>query len=376
MTVKTDRTGEETDRHSRVLLGGRPGSGLSRSAAGWPSPYFVLFGGDLRYAGDGLSFTEVTSVDDLMSVLAALNGQDLGAPVSTAVFDTLDGLDRLLGEDPKKLRALLRAIGALPLDVVLLCHVDSADDRLSLASCIGDEVTSFVDCALHLEVSRPTQLVGRGRPGQLLRYAQAWPDSRVPWVMDRTGNLPEYVHLSELSAVVADVLAAGEEKDVTANRVQSPAPPAPPAPTPAPAPAARKAPARAPLVAPAPEAVEPEDEDGEEPGVDEEDDDDQGGFPLCSSQGAQGNDCLGRVESQDSLDLSMVRFEPRNTRPMCGPCMAAELDAIPKVIPRKARPAPVGPSSTGPGSAGPPQGERVGRVRPTDDQALRDLLGS
>lgn len=107
---------------------------------------------------------------------------------------------------------------------------------------------------------------------------------------------------------------------------------------------------------------------------------------MCTSQGAQGNECLGQVESDDSLDLSMLRFR----KPMCGPCGTAEYEARPKAVPRKTRPAPARPEPAA--SAGRtdapagrtgrdedvavmPRGDVVGRIA-TGDEALRQFLNT
>lgn len=375
MTLVTHQSGVESKEHLRVLVAGRPGSGLSSLAVSWPQPYYLLFGGDLTWIDADLAYARIASIDDLMAAIGALSGSPedraahMGVRVSTVVVDTLDGLEHLVGDDPRKMRKLIETLAALPLHVVLLCHVRHAGAfRMEPAVCIPDEVATYVDMALYL---------GTQATHMVVRYVRAWPSTEVPWVVDRSGQLPAETVIQRVDfAFLADAAGLGSAPSAAPAAVQPAAPPK--------AAVAKKAPpppAPAPVVEVQPEA---DDGDGDEPDGDEPDGDDDGGadLPMCDSQGAQGNDCLGRVESQDSLDLSKVRFN----RPMCGPCGKAEYEAMPKVLPRKARPAPTKAAAPPPRSdsqrepipeAGAlPRGEIVGRIRPTEDKALRDLLAT
>lgn len=359
MTLVTTQSGPESKQHLRVLVAGRPGSGLSSLAATWPDPYYLLFGGDLTWVDADLAYARIASIDDLMAAIGALTGSpedrasQLGVRVSTVVVDTLDGLEHLVGEEARKMRKLIETLVALPLHVVLLCHVRSAGSRLEPAICIPDEVTTYVDMGLYL-----------GGAHRLV--VRAWPTDEVPWVMDRSGELPAEtmspkVNFTYLAAAAGRGSAPAPRATAVAKTTAAPPPPPPPPPVEA--------------------QPEVHDDDGD---PDEgEPDDGEAELPMCDSQGAQGNDCLGRVESQDSLDLSRVRFN----RPMCGPCGKAEYEATPKVLPaRKPRAAPPAKAaqaaparSAPPGRSAPesgeiPHGEVVGRIPPPSDKALRDLL--
>lgn len=378
MTLVTTYTARESKEHLRVLVAGRPGSGLSSLAVSWPEPYYLLFGGDLTWIDADLAYARIATIDDLMSAIGALSGtpedraSQLGVRVSTIVIDTLDGLEHLVGDDPRKMRKLIEALVALPLHVVLLCHVRSAGAfRLEPAVCIPEEVPTYVDMALYL---------GTQANHMVVRYVRAWPSNEVPWVMDRSGQLPAETvfHKVDFTFLAG---AAGLGSAPPAARTAQATSTAEPLAAPKAA-VTKKAAAAAPPSPPAPVVEEHphvddddgEDADGEEP------DDDETELPMCDSQGAQGNDCLGRVESQDSLDLSQVRF----SRPMCGPCGKAEYEAMPKVLPpRKARATPAKAAPPPPPARGPipeagalPRGEIVGRIPPSEDKALRDLLAT
>lgn len=374
MTVVTKQSGAESKQHLRVLVAGRPGSGLSPMGAAWPRPYFLLTSGSLAWVQDDVAYTRVDSVDALMGAVEGLSAapeartQALGVSVETLVIDTLDGLDHLFGDNPSKLRRLLQVITNLPLHVVLLCHVRAVDDRVEPLLSIPDDVTTFVDVAL---------LLG----GTGADTAQAWPTAQAPWVIDRTQRLSPVLPATTFPSVL---LGGSARADVERPAATHPAPAAAPPP---PAPAPPPPPSPSPSPSPEPTVVEAE--------ADEEDDDDENSLPRCSTQGPDGGDerwttdlesrmqvCLGRVESSDSLDLSDVRF----SAPMCGPCGKLEYEARPKVLPKKraakaAAPAakaaprpPVAPATLE--QAGLPHGERVGQIPPPTDESLRDFLRS
>lgn len=301
----------------------------------------------------------VDTIDHFQQILAAERRRD-------EKKDTLAGADwGWLGDE---MRSIVRGLRNLPLHVVLLCHLKVTEDqetnrvmvRPSLQGAMGDEIAGYVDVALAFKAVTTLEVSPDGQSSQrkVHRYAQTYPDPQLAWVRDNSGNLPPEFEInftddfdrlyaavfggldlpaSSVLAYLDDGLKATKlapsgnshvqvkpvatpvPKPVAAKPVPQPNVPVPPPPAP-PIPVIvepEPLPESEPLAQPTPDQVPDAEAEAEADlaaaltgdtaptnGAAPADD-----RPACDS-------CGGRIESDDQLDLSTLRFR----KPLCRTC--------------------------------------------------------
>lgn len=301
----------------------------------------------------------------------------IGKPVDTLVVDTIDHFQQLLAaerrRDEKKdtlsgpdwgwlgdeMRAIVRGLRNLPLHVVLLCHLKVTEDmetnkvflRPSLQGALGDEIAGYVDVALAFKAVTTLEVSPDGQTSQRVvhRYAQTYPDPTLPWVRDNSGKLPPEFEINFTddfdrlnSAVFGSLNLApsstiGQVDDEAPRqlvasgnshvRVQTPAP----APRPPVIQEPVVAPETEPVAQPTPEQIEPVESEEDIAAqlaaeLKNEPVPTPAAAPVPAAAPTNGSaaaddrppcdSCGGRIESDDQLDLSTLRFR----KPLCRTC--------------------------------------------------------
>lgn len=396
MGLQVKRTGsEDFGRFIKMLSTGEPGTGKTLTGSTWPNPLFLnAEGGLLSLQDRDIPYTDIKSSDDLLdakdklSKSAVQREKEFGVPVDTVVIDTIDEVGRLLikerllatnkdtmaiqdwGWYGEQLRDVIRAYRNLPLNVVFNCHIKSQTDeetgkmflRPSIQGAVGDEIAGYVDLAVVLTSRTMTETVDNKPVKRIRRYIQTFPDSRQPWVKDRSGRLPmeleinfeddyqriyDYVFGGRKTSA-APVAVAEPEKKTTASAQSAPKVEEKPAEAPAKkraakatkaAPETKKEPEKAveetpPESVEEPEAEVPEPEEVQEPettGASEETNDseeteddaapEEGSVPSSDTAAESSDvekpvddpmvcdDCGGAIETKDQSDLSFIRLK-------------------------------------------------------------------
>lgn len=224
MSLIVKRTGaEEYGNTAKLLIAGAPGAGKTRIGSTFPYPFYAnVEGGLMSVADRAVPYTDITSSDDLMALLQALRQPPkaresiLGAPVRTVIIDTLDAFQKMLIDERKRaekkdtmavqdwgwlgdqLRLVVRNYRNLDLNVIFTVHLKTTEDGETgqtfvmpgLQGAMGDEIAAYVDIAGLLKAS-PVNRVKDGKTVRVLqRLLQTSPDSRHPWLKDRSGKLP------------------------------------------------------------------------------------------------------------------------------------------------------------------------------------------
>jgi hypothetical protein len=297
----------------------------------------------------------VDTIDHFQQILAAERRRD-------EKKDTLAGADwGWLGDE---MRSIVRGLRNLPLHVVLLCHLKVTEDqetnrvmvRPSLQGAMGDEIAGYVDVALAFKAVTTLEVSPDGQSSQRVvhRYAQTYPDPQLAWVRDNSGNLPPEFEVNFTDdferlygavfggldlpastvlaylddAVKATALAPSGNshvqvaaKPVAAKPVPQPNVPVPPPPPPPPPTIVEPEPLpeSEPLAQPTPEQIAPEAVAEAEAAADL-------AAALTSDAPATNgaaadtrppcDNCGGRIESDDQLDLSNLRYR----KPLCRIC--------------------------------------------------------
>ena len=413
MALEVKRTGsEDYGFWVKQLVCGEPGSGKTLTGSTWPEPLYINAEGGLMSIADrnlpAIDVKDTSTLVELRQELAQkpnIREKNLGVPVSTVVVDTFDEIARLFqkermeqtGKDAmaiqdwgwlgEQLRAMVRAYRNLPLNVIFNCHLKTVTDeetgkmflKPAIAGAMGDEIAGYVDLAVVLTARPHTEVVKGQNVRTIVRAMQTFPDSRMPWVKDRSGRMPmefpinfedDYERLHALifggakaASTQETVLPPETEEDVVAEaeKVVADAEPAEPkkkAGRPKKTEAASKAnekastttetttvvepevepPAPAEVVEPEPDTSvpdpEPEAESEPEPQVDEtveeskvekvvdvRDDAAPAKESVPSSETDKDDlictDCDGEIHSKDQAELSHIRFR----RKLCRGCM-------------------------------------------------------
>lgn len=224
MALKVKRTGsEEYGRYVKALVCGEPGTGKTLTASTWPNVLYVNAEGGLMSVADrnvpAVDVTDSAMLLELKNVLMQppeIHEKELGVRVETVCLDTIDEIGRLLqkerleatGKDAMviqdwswygdQMRALIRAYRNLPMNVIFNCHLKAQTDeetgkmfvKPAIQGATGDEIAGFVDLAVVL-IARPhTEVVDNKQVRTIVRHMQTFPDSRSPWIKDRSGKLP------------------------------------------------------------------------------------------------------------------------------------------------------------------------------------------
>lgn len=223
MAVKVFRAGEESARWVKALLAGEPGAGKTRTSSTWVEPFFASAeGGLLSVADRRTPATKITSSQDLRELVTLLKQepdvrkQMLGTPVSTLIVDTLDEVGRIFMKERnaerrqesfdqrdwgwygEQLRGLVRELRNLDMHVIFTVHLKETQDaetgrvtmKPAIQGAMGDELPAYVDLAAVLTARPTTRIVGDHTERGIARILQTYPDTRHPWIKDRSGRLP------------------------------------------------------------------------------------------------------------------------------------------------------------------------------------------
>jgi hypothetical protein len=271
MPIKVKRAGSEEYGHTlKMLVAGEPGAGKTRMSSTFPNVFYAnVEGGLMSVADRQVPYTDITSSEDLNQLLQHLRQPPrlreaaLGVPVSTIIIDTLDAVQKMLIEERKRsekkdsmaiadwgwlgdqIRLIVRNYRNLEMNVIFTCHLKTESDaetgatfvKPALQGAMGDEIAAYVDIAGLLKAS-PISVVKDGKTIRVLqRLLQTGPDSRHPWLKDRSGKLAieRDVNLTNdgmaLLAIIfnTDAVAPSELVHPTAPTevAEQPAPPVP-----------------------------------------------------------------------------------------------------------------------------------------------------
>jgi len=270
MALLVKRAGQDQyGNRIKVLLAGEPGSGKTRMSSTFPDVIYANAEAGLMSVVDRQpAFIDITSTEQLNELRIQLaqapqaREKLLGVPVQTVIIDTLDSIQRMLvaerlKEEKKEamaiadwgwlgdqLRAIVRAYRNLDLHVVFTVHVRTVEDsetgqtfvKSALQGAMQDEIAQYVDLAVLLR-AQPTSKIVNGESRRVLtRILQTSPDSRHPWLKDRSGKLP-----MEMEITLNDDFFRIHSLIFPKEPRVAPSVVAPPAPVPAPTPGAARA---------------------------------------------------------------------------------------------------------------------------------------
>jgi hypothetical protein len=199
---------------------------------------------------------------------------------------------------------------------------------------MGDEIAGYVDVALVFKSQTTLEVFEESSVTRLVvrRYAQTYPDPQHPWVRDNSGQLPpefpinfeddfERLHAAVFGSVSSlppsAVVQQLDEKAVAETRAAAVATTIPEsAPLSQPTPdEVEKAPAPVPVAPKPAPAPAPEAESAAAAAIAAELSAPTNGAPAKATVPAC-EECGGPIESEDQLDLSILRFR----RPLCRTC--------------------------------------------------------
>lgn len=225
MALKIKRAGaDEYGRTLKALIAGDPGSGKTRLSSTFPNVFYAATAdaGMMSVVDRQVPFVDIDSIETLTQLITALRQTPkqrqsiLGAPVSTVVLDTIDGLQKVFIEERKReekketlaisdwgwlgdqLRVWIRNFRNLDMNVIFTVHLKSVEDsetgqtfiKPGLQGAMSDEIAAYMDICGLLKAT-PTTVVRDGKQTRVLaRVLQTGPDARHPWLKDRSGKLP------------------------------------------------------------------------------------------------------------------------------------------------------------------------------------------
>lgn len=339
------RTAGASDLSSRMrmLVAGQPGSGKTRFAATFPNVVFAnARGGMTSLAESGTRFVDIQCEADMLKLKLMLDGaagdvEDVfNGPVGTLVVDTLDEFQRILlaerlaserraettagdwGWLGQRMHTIVEGLVELDMNVVLITHLKDVTDGVSgkifikpgLQGAFCDQVNQYVDYALMITArhfnTQPEVFAELGSeeidvvtgPHHDVRYLQSYPTEIYEWVKDLSGTIPPDFKLnfeddySRIAAAISE--KRGTLAESTASDLDVPDEAAP---------ALERAPRTDTYIKQVSKKAKTEEPQPqkfvETPATD----------TKCSS-------CDSMVETQDHIDLSMIRFR----EPLCSKC--------------------------------------------------------
>lgn len=227
MALQIRTTGDaDYGQYIKALVCGPAGAGKTLWSSTFPGAVFASAeSGLMSVASRKLKYADVASpadVKELISMLSqdeAVRDKMFGVPVKTLVVDTMDEVQKLFIQErlrAKKLealdmqgwgwlgeqiRAVLRSLRNLPMNVVFTCHLKEVTDNESgqvffkpaLQGAVGDEIANYMDLALLLRSRVKTVVVGDQSKRVAERYLQTYPDAQHTWIKDRSGQLESEV---------------------------------------------------------------------------------------------------------------------------------------------------------------------------------------
>lgn len=224
MALKVQTSGHVEVPTISMLVCGPGGAGKTRFAATAPHPFFISAEAGLLSVRDkDVPFVEVGNREDILGVLAVLQSPSLikkhiGRPVETVVVDTFDEVLKLYKrsrvEETKKgfaiqdwdwlseqLQGLVRGLRALPMHLILTCHLKDETDGESgelwfepaLQGQIKPWIPTAVDIAVAITSTTKLVAVDGEKVAQVSRFLQTYPDRHHRWIKDRFGGLPPQV---------------------------------------------------------------------------------------------------------------------------------------------------------------------------------------
>lgn len=393
MALMVKRAGaDEYGTRIKVLLCGDPGAGKTRMSSTFPDVIYANAEAGLMSVVDRQpAFVTITGTEQLNELRQNLQQTPtareklLGVPVQTVVIDTLDAVQRMLVAerlvDQKKdamaiadwgwlgdqLRAIVRSYRNLDMHVVFTCHIRTVEDNESgmtfvkpaLQGAMQDEIAQYVDVAALLRAHPTSKLVNGESRKVLTRVLQTAPDSRHPWLKDRSGKLPMELEINltnDFARIYREIFPAGEvappsasiepasapapgtakaAREAAKRPAQPPAAPSAEAPAAPPAAAVVAAPDITPQEIPEPELEVPSPEVGivreaeeallEGPGeVDQHPLNGNGSaaqaleapqeVAVATAERPTCEECGEAIESSDQLELGLIRFRKQLCR--------------------------------------------------------------
>lgn len=254
------------DAYVKALIAGPPSAGKTRSASFWPKPIYAdCEKGRMSIADRKVPYGEVTSTDDMAALVRNLR-LECQKPVAsrrfqTVVVDTIDAYQRIVMQErltaerkeafsgygdwgylDAKMTQLISALLSLPMNIVVNMHVKESkegdDGPVTIIPKLKGDIRDQIAAEFDLVGLMGTTWVAEGGERVLQRSVQWHPDPRVPWLKDRSGQLPKFTPVTfteddyaglfvPLSAAL-DLFEASEEVTVMQGDADyAPAPVAP-----------------------------------------------------------------------------------------------------------------------------------------------------
>lgn len=222
--LEVKRTGRaEYGLHVKALIVGPPGSGKTLTSSTWKKPLLASAEGGLMSIADrNIPYIDIRRSEDLFQLKLLMEDEAdvqkkvLGFAPETFVVDTIDEIQKLLVrerlEETKKdsmeirdwgwlgetMRAIVRGLRNLPMNVLMTCHVKETKDEgtgrvffvPALQGAMGDEIPAYVDLAVLLKSTTNTVVEDNKTVRKVNRVLQTYPDANHPWIKDRSGKLP------------------------------------------------------------------------------------------------------------------------------------------------------------------------------------------
>lgn len=222
LTVQTSGSVEVPTISALVVA--PPGAGKTRMASTFPDPFYISAEAGLLSVRDrDVPYAEVKTKDDVLGIKAVLENprlieKHIARPVKTVVIDTFDEVMRIYKrsrvQETKKnfaigdwdwlaeqLQGLVRGLRALPMNLVITCHIKDETDGESgevwfapdLQGQIKNWIPSAVDIATVLQTSSQVTMVDGEKQVVTSRWLQTYADRHHKWIKDRFGNLPPQI---------------------------------------------------------------------------------------------------------------------------------------------------------------------------------------
>lgn len=146
----------------------------------------------------------------------------LGFPVDTIVIDTIDEIQRILvterlrekqqsamqlqdwGWLKDQMTTLMRGFRNIPIHVVFTCHIKEVTDNSTgamhykpdLQGGFSDQVAGYVDLSLLISTKVEKEIVGNKLEDVEYRSLVSAPNSKYPFLKDRSGKLPSSLEVN------------------------------------------------------------------------------------------------------------------------------------------------------------------------------------
>jgi hypothetical protein len=235
MNIQTAGSPNPYFNQLRMLVAGQSGAGKTRFAATFPNPIWAdCRGGLMSVADKGVKSVKITCEADLLELRLTLDAlskereERFGFPVDTLVLDTVDEFQRTLlaerlihekraettasdyGWLGQRLHTIFESLMDLPVHVVVLSHLKDVTDgdggqlfvKPGLAGAFADQIHQYVDYSLLIQnrhwSSAPQFMEEMGQQGAIevpgdhtqFTFLRTYSDKIYEWVKDASGTLP------------------------------------------------------------------------------------------------------------------------------------------------------------------------------------------